>query len=59
LLLILSFSLDKKSLKKNRIMEELKKLKLDKKSIGKIILNYSLEDIEEKCNQSGRLVAAL
>jgi len=36
-------------------MEELKKLKLDKKSIGKIILNYSLEDIEEKCNQSSQL----
>lgn len=30
--------------------EELKKLNLDKKSIDKIILNYSLEDIEEKLN---------
>lgn len=33
---------------KERVKEELKKLKLDKKSIDKIILNYSLEDIEEK-----------
>ena len=41
---------DIKSLKKNRIIEELKRLKLDKKSISKIILNYSPEDIEEKLN---------
>src|SRR5665648_907444 len=34
--------------KRERIKEELKKLNLDKKSIDKIILNYSLEDIEEK-----------
>ena len=39
---------DKKSLKKERIKEELKKLNLDIKSIDKIILNYSSEDIEEK-----------
>ena len=60
---------DKKSLKKNKIIEELKKLKLDKNTIGKIILNYSLEDIEEKLdlletkrnviNPAGWLVAAL
>ena len=58
-----------KSLKKNRIIEELKRLKVDKKSIGKIILNYSPEDIEEKLdlleikrnviNPAGWLVAAL
>jgi len=39
---------DEKSLKKERIKEELKKLNLDIKSIDKIILNYSSEDIEEK-----------
>jgi len=39
---------NKKSLKTERIKEELKKLSLDKKSIDKIILNYSLEDIEKK-----------
>jgi len=49
--------------------EELKKLNLDKKSIGKIILNYSPEEIEEKLdlleikrnviNPAGWLVAAL
>ena len=60
---------DKKSLKKERIKEELKKLNLDKKSIDKIILNYSLEDIEEKLdllkikrnviNPAGWLIAAL
>jgi hypothetical protein len=33
---------------KERIKEELKKLNLDKKSIDKIISNYSYEDIEEK-----------
>lgn len=58
-----------KSLKKNRIIEELKRLKVDKKSIGKIILNYSPEDIEEKLdllaikrnviNPAGWLVTAL
>jgi hypothetical protein len=58
-----------KSLKKNRIIEELNRLKVDKKSIGKIILNYSPEDIEEKLdllaikrnviNPAGWLVAAL
>ena len=41
---------NKKSLKTERIKEELEKLNLDKKSIDKIILNYSLEDIEEKLN---------
>lgn len=41
---------NKKSLKIERMKEELKKLNLDKKSIDKIILNYSLEDIEEKLN---------
>lgn len=55
---------NKKFLKKGRIKEELKKLNLDKKSIDKIILNYSLEDIEEKlellhikekCSKSSRL----
>ena len=60
---------DKKSLKKNKIIEELKKLKLDKNTIGKIILNYSPEDIKEKLdllvikrnviNPAGWLVAAL
>ena len=39
---------DKKSLKKEGIKEELEKLNMDKKSIYKTILNYSLEDIEEK-----------
>ncbi len=41
---------NKESLKTERIKEELEKLNLDKKSIDKIILNYSLEDIEEKLN---------
>lgn len=41
---------NKKSLKIEMMKEELKKLNLDKKSIDKIILNYSLEDIEEKLN---------
>ena len=60
---------NKKSLKTERIKEELEKLNLDKKSIGKIILNYSLEDIEEKLdlleikrnvvNPAGWLVASL
>ena len=60
---------DKKSLKKERIKEELIKLKLDKKFIDKIILNYSLEDIEGKIdllntkrnvvNPAGWLIAAL
>jgi hypothetical protein len=59
----------KKSLKTERIKEELKKLNLDKKSIDKIILNYSLEDIEEKLdlleikknvvNPAGWLITAL
>jgi hypothetical protein len=54
---------------KERIKEELKKLNLDKKSIDKIILNYSLEDIEEKLellqikrkvvNPAGWLITAL
>ena len=49
--------------------EELKKLNLDKKSIERIILNYSLEDIEKKLdlleirrnvvNPTGWLIAAL
>jgi len=39
---------NKKSLKTKRVKEELEKLNLDKKSIDRIILNYSLEDIEEK-----------
>jgi len=39
---------NKKSLKIERIKEELIKLNLDKKSVDKIILNYSSEDIEEK-----------
>ena len=60
---------NKKSLKTERIKEELEKLKLDKKSIDKIILNYSLEDIEEKLdllkikrnviNPAGWLITAL
>ena len=60
---------EKKSLKKERIIEELKKLKLDKNTISKIILNYSPEDLEEKLdllkikrnviNPAGWLVAAL
>ena len=60
---------DEKSLNKERIKEELKKLNLDIKSIDKIILNYSLEDIEEKLdlleikrnviNPAGWLIAAL
>jgi len=39
---------NKKPLKIERMKEELEKLNLDKKSIDKIILNYSLGDIEEK-----------
>ncbi|MBA3061991.1 MAG: helix-turn-helix domain-containing protein, partial [Atribacteria sp.] len=39
---------NKKFLKTERIKEELEKLNLDKKSIDKIISNYSLEDIEKK-----------
>jgi len=60
---------NKKSLKTERIKEELEKLNLDKKSIDKIILNYSLENIEEKLdlleikrnviNPAGWLIAAL
>jgi len=60
---------NKKSLKTERIKEELEKLNLDKKSIYKTILNYSLEDIEEKLdllrikrnviNPAGWLIAAL
>ena len=60
---------NKKSLKTERIKEELIKLNLDKKSIDKIILNYSLEDIEKKIdllrikrnvvNPAGWLIAAL
>jgi len=60
---------NKKSPKEERMKEELKKLNLDKKSIGKIILNYSPEEIEEKLdlleikrnviNPAGWLVAAL
>ncbi len=59
----------KKPLKTERIKEELKKLNLDKKSIDKTILNYSLEDIEEKLdlleikrnviNPAGWLITAL
>jgi hypothetical protein len=55
--------------KKEKIKEELIKLKLDKKSIAKIILNYSYEDIEEKLellrrkrkvvNPAGWLITAL
>jgi hypothetical protein len=60
---------NKKSLKIERIKEELKKLNMDKKSIYKTILNHSLEDIEEKLdllrikrnviNPAGWLIAAL
>ncbi|MBA7587220.1 hypothetical protein ES708_29238 [subsurface metagenome] len=60
---------NKKSPKEERIKEELIKLNLDKKSIDKIILNYSPEDIEEKLNlleikrnvisPAGWLIAAL
>jgi len=60
---------NKKSLKTERIKEKLKKLNLDKKSINKIILNYSLEDIEKKIdlfrikrnviNPAGWLITAL
>ena len=60
---------DEKSLKKEGVKEELKKLNLDIKSIDKIILNYSLEDIEEKLdllqikrnvvNPAGWLITAL
>jgi len=60
---------NRKSLKTERIKEELEKLNLDKKSIDKIILNYSLEDIEKKIdllrikknvvNPAGWLIAAL
>jgi len=60
---------NKKSLKTERIKEELEKLNMDKKSIYKTILNYSLEDIEKKIdllrikrnviNPAGWLIAAL
>jgi len=60
---------NKKSLKTESIKEELEKLNLDKKTIDKIILNYSLEDIEKKLDlleikknvisPAGWLVAAL
>jgi len=60
---------NRKSLKTERIKEELEKLNMDKKSIYKTILNYSLEDIEEKLdllrikrdviNPAGWLIAAL
>ncbi|MBU1035696.1 helix-turn-helix domain-containing protein [bacterium] len=60
---------NKKFLKTERIKEELEKLNLDKKSIDKIISNYSLEDIEKKIdllrikknvvNPAGWLIAAL
>ena len=60
---------NKKSLKTERIKEELEKLNMDKKSIHKTILNYSLEDIEEKLdllrikrnvlNPAGWLITAL
>jgi len=60
---------NKKSLKTERIKEELEKLNMDKKSIYKTILNYSLEDIEEKLdllrikrnviNPAGWLITAL
>jgi len=60
---------NKKSLKTERIKKELEKLNLDKKSFDKIILNYSLEDIEKKLdlleikrnvvNPAGWLIAAL
>ncbi len=59
----------KKSLKTEKINEELEKLNLDKKSIDKIILNYSSDDIEEKLdllqikrnvvNPAGWLITAL
>jgi len=55
--------------KEEKIKEELKKLNLDTKSSDKIILNYSLEDIEEKLdllqikrkvvNPAGWLITAL
>ncbi len=60
---------NKKSLKIEKMKEELKKLNLDKKSIDKTILNYSLGDIEEKLdlleikrnviNPAGWLITAL
>jgi len=60
---------NKKSLKTERIKEELEKINLDIKSIDKIILKYSLEDIEEKLdllrikknviNPAGWLITAL
>lgn len=60
---------NKKSPKEKKIKEALEKLHLDKKSIDKIILNYSLEDIEKKIdllrikknvvNPAGWLIAAL
>ena len=60
---------DKNSLKKKRVMEKLAKLKLDKKTIDKIIINHFPEDIERKLdllemkrnvvNPAGWLVAAL
>jgi len=60
---------NRKSLKTERIKEELEKLNMDKKSIYKTILNYSLEDIEEKLdllrikrnviNPAGWLITAL
>jgi hypothetical protein len=60
---------NKKSLKTERIKEELEKLNLDKKSIDRTILNYSLGDIEEKLdllkikrnivNPTGWLITAL
>ena len=60
---------DRNSLKKKRMMEKLKKIKLDKKTIDKIIINHSPEDIERKLdllemkrnvvNPAGWLVAAL
>ena len=60
---------NKKPLKTERIKEELKKLNLDKKTIDKIIINHSLEDIEEKLdlleirrnvvNPAGWLIIAL
>ena len=60
---------NKKSLKTERIKEELIKLNLDKKLIDRIILNYSLEDIEKKIdllrikknvvNPAGWLITAL
>ena len=60
---------NKKSLKTERIKEALEKLNMDKKSIDKTILNYSLEDIEEKLdllrikrnviNPAGWLITAL